>query len=166
MRIAVSALLVILCGLVYSEEPSAEAVNRARDQVKMLDDLYKTAVVLITDKYVHETTDFSAGSAAVALFDAMEKKGHHRVRLLDATGDPYAAKNVAQDEFEKKGIEALRSGKAFIEKVEGTDSGTKYFRALTPVPVVMQKCTMCHPHYADVPKGQIIGVLSYKLEIK
>ena len=64
------------------------AVARARKTVQMLDDIYKNAVVLITDKYVHDEDDFPAGSAAVALFEAISKKGWHQVRLIDATGPP------------------------------------------------------------------------------
>lgn len=51
------------------------AVERTRKQVRMLDDLYKTAVVLITTHYVDEASDLAAGEAAVALFAAMKEKG-------------------------------------------------------------------------------------------
>ena len=40
------------------------AVERTRKTVRMLDDLYKTAVVAITTHYVNDTDDLSAGSAA------------------------------------------------------------------------------------------------------
>jgi len=65
-----------------------KALERTRKTVRMLDDIYKTTMVLITDKYVHDEDDFPAGSAAVALFKSIEKKGWHKVRLLDATGKP------------------------------------------------------------------------------
>src|SRR5262245_62112514 len=65
------------------------APGRTRKQVQMLDDLYKTAIVLVTDNYVDEASDLAAGSAFQKLFDAMRKKGYHDVRLLDATGQPY-----------------------------------------------------------------------------
>src|SRR6185436_4589429 len=71
------------------KEPSTEATQRTRNTVRMLDDVYKTTVVLITDKYVNDEDDFPAGSAAIALFSEIEKKGWHGVRLLDATGKPY-----------------------------------------------------------------------------
>lgn len=146
--------------------PKKEAVDRARDTVKMLDDVYKTAVVLITDKYVHSEEDFPAGSAAVALFQAINEKGWHKAQLLDVTGDPYDAKNVADDDFEKQGIAKIKAGTAFVEAVEKDAEGKLVFRALTPVPVVMEKCVMCHAHYADVPKGQAIGVISYSIPLK
>ena len=49
-------------------------------------------------------SDLPAGTAAIALFDAMKKKGWHEVRLLDATGQPIEEKNAPQDAFE---IEAV-----------------------------------------------------------
>ena len=104
-------------------------------------------------------------TAAIALFDAMKKKGWHEVRLLDASGDPIEDKNTAQDEFEKKAVAALKSGKPYYEQiVEREDE--QYLRAATPIPVVMEKCTMCHENYKDVKKGQAIGALSYTIKIE
>lgn len=87
--LAVAVTLGLLASMPADEKAPAEpAVERTRKTVRMLDDLYKTAVVLITTHYVNDTKDLSAGSAAVALFDAMKKKGWHEVRILDATGEP------------------------------------------------------------------------------
>ncbi|HEV3303166.1 MAG TPA: DUF3365 domain-containing protein [Planctomycetaceae bacterium] len=142
-----------------------EAINRARKQVRMLDDVYKTTVVLITDKYVNNENDFPFGSAAVELFKQISKKGWHDVRLLDATGKPTTEANVAGDDFEREGIKRLRSGQDYVDRVEQRD-GKHYLRAMTPIPVVMKKCIMCHAHYADAKKGQPIGALSYRIEIE
>jgi hypothetical protein len=72
------------------------AVERARKTVRMLDDVYKTTVVLITDKYVNNKKDYPAGRAAKKLFGEISKRGSHEVRLIDATGEPYDARNVAR----------------------------------------------------------------------
>lgn len=141
------------------------AVERARNTVKMLDDVYKTAIVLITDKYVHDQDDFPAGSAAVAWFAAIQEKGWHEVRLLDATGQPYADKNTARDAFEREAIKQLKAGKTFYDEIENK-GGKRYLRAATPVPVVMKKCIMCHDHYADAKEGEPIGLLSYTFPIE
>lgn len=148
-----------------ADPPAPAAVARARKQVEVLDDVYKTAVVLITDKYVNKPEDFSAGSAAKALFDAMKKKGHHEVRLLDATGQPYSDENLPRDAFEKEAVQQLKAGKATFEKVESRADGN-YLRVATSVPVVMKKCTMCHDNYAQVKAGVPIGALSYTLKIE
>src|SRR5690606_7248262 len=117
------------------------AVARSRETVKTLDNIFKQTIVLITDKYVHDESDFAAGSAAVLLFENISGSSNNKVRLIDATGDPYDTENVAKDDFEKEGIKRLIEGAKVHEKVV-TKDGKPFFRALTPVPVVMQKCVM------------------------
>lgn len=141
------------------------AISRTREQVRMLDDIYKTAVVAITEKYVHKESDSPAIVVAMGLFDAMKKKGWHEVRLIDATGSPYDDKNVAKDDFEKAAIKALLSGKESFEQVV-TVSGKQRLRVATAVPVVLEKCTMCHENYKSVKKGVAIGALTYDVPVK
>jgi len=141
------------------------ALERTRNTVRMLDDLYKTAVVLITENYVHGKGELPAGSAAIALFDAMKKKGWHDVRLLDATGAPYEEKNSPRDDFEKAAVQQLRGGKGYHEQVVVRDN-QRYLRAATPIPVVLKKCTMCHEHYKEAKPGEPIGALSYTIKIE
>jgi hypothetical protein len=147
------------------KQPGKAAVERTRDSVKMLDDVYKQAIVLITDKYVNDTDDFAAGSAAVAWFQGVSKTGYHNVRLIDATGMPYEEANVAKNDFEKEGLKKLKGGETFVDEVVMKE-GKPYLRALTPVPVVMKKCIMCHDHYADAKEGEPIGAISYELPIR
>ena len=99
------------------------------------------------------------------LFKNISESGDNKVRLIDATGDPYESENVAKDDFEKEGIKKLKSGAKGHEQVI-TKDGKPYLRALTPVPVVMQKCVMCHAHYADAEEGEPIGAISYTVPIK
>lgn len=141
------------------------ALAAARQQLHMLDDLYKTAIVLITEHYVNKETDLSGATAAKALFSAMKEKGHHEVRLIDATGAPYNDENLAKDKFEKKAVEELKTGKATYEQVETRDDG-RYLRLATAVPVVMDKCVMCHESYKDAKAGEAIGALTYTLKIQ
>lgn len=146
-------------------QPDPQAVQRSRETVQLLDGVYKQAVVLITEKYVHKEDDFPAGSAAVELFRRIGEGGTHQVRLIDATGQPYEPKNVAQDDFERQGIKLLKEGKVYHDEVI-IKEGRPYLRAITPVPVVMKKCVMCHSHYADAKEGEPIGALSYEFPIK
>jgi hypothetical protein len=154
-------------GLARAEkaEKADPALERTRKQVRMLDDLYKTSIVLITENFVAESSDLPAGSAFQALFDAMKEKGWHEVRLLDATGEPYDEDNSPKDDFEKQAVKDLKAGKGWVEKVIEKD-GKRYLRAATPIPVVMEKCVMCHEHYKDAPKGQAIGALGYTVPIE
>lgn len=143
----------------------AAALERTRKTVRMLDDIYKNTVVLITDKYVHKETDYSAGSAAVALFGVMKKNGWHDARLVDLTDQPFEEKNLPKDDFEKAAKKALSGGKPYYEEVVQI-AGVPHLRAATPVPVVSKKCTICHPHYAQAKEGAAIGSLMYTLKIE
>jgi len=139
-------------------------LERTRREVRMLDDLYKGAIVAITQHYVNDKETIPAGTAFKSLFVAVEKKGWHKVRLIDVSGEPYSDENVAEDDFEKMAVKALAAGKANVETIEVRD-GTRHLRVATPIPVVFDKCVMCHDNYADVPKGQAIGALSYTMPI-
>jgi hypothetical protein len=180
--LAVSAIVVVAVALVIIDQtgviaaepttaaeqvdqPDKAAIERSRRHVRMLDNIYKQTIVLITDKYVHDESDFAAGSAAVLLFKNISESGSHQVRLIDATGDPVVSANLARDDFEREGIKRLRDGAGMYDQVQTVD-GKPQLRALTPVPVVMEKCIMCHDHYADVKKGEPIGAISYTIPIE
>ncbi len=141
------------------------AVERSRKITKNLDNIFKQTVVLITSKYVHDESDFAAGSAAVLLFDNISKSSDNKIRLIDATGQPYDEENVARDDFEREAIKRLKAGAKLHEKVVRID-GKPQLRTVTPVPVVMKKCVMCHEHYADAKEGEPIGAISYIVPIE
>ena len=141
------------------------ALKRTRKMVRMLDDIYKTTVVLITEHYIEEDSNLPAGTAAKALFAVIKQKGWHDVQLLDASGEPYDDINSPDDEFEIKAVAKLLGGESYYDEVIEKD-GKRFLRAATPVPVVMKKCIMCHSNYEDVPEGQPIGALSYTLPIE
>ena len=130
----------------------------------MLDDIYKGGIVLITENYVTGDEDLPAGTAFKKLFEAAKKKGWHEVRLVDATGDPYDDENVAVSDFEKRAIKESKAGKAFVEETI-TEDQKRYLLAATPIPVVMEKCTMCHSNYDTEQKGLVIGALTYRVPV-
>jgi len=135
------------------------AIERTREQVRMLDDLYKTAVVLITEHYVNDPGTLSAASAAKALFAAMKKKGWHDSRLVGFTDVLFNAdENSPKDAFERTAKEKLLAGAPAHEEVV-EKQGKRYLRVATQVPVVMEKCVMCHANFKD--KKGAIGALSY-----
>jgi hypothetical protein len=142
-------------------KPDPAAVERAREEVKKLDDLYKTAVVGITKTYVEQQADTPAATVAKALFEAMHQKGHHHARLIDATGKPKNKKNVAETEFEKKAVDEIKGGKTYVEEV-GEKDGKPVFRAGTIVPAVMAQCAVCH----GGKEGRLLGAIVYEVPIK
>ena len=163
--VALLALASVIAGLRpghAAEEPKSDpAVERARRETKMLDELYKNAIVLITKHYVEESSDLPAGSAFKALFQTMKDSGWHEVRLLDGLGQPIEEENLPRDEFEKAAIAAILAGKPSYEQIE-TKDGKRTLRTVTSLPMVMQKCVMCHENYAD---KKIVGGLGYAVPV-
>ena len=141
------------------------AVERTRRQVKMLDDIYKGGIVLITEHYVDGDEDLPAGTAFKKLFETAKQKGWHEVRLVDATGEPYHEENVAISDFEKRAIKELKAGNAFVDETI-TDNEQRYLLAATPIPVVMDKCMICHSNYDIEEKGLVVGALTYRLPVE
>ena len=144
------------------DKDSDPAIERTRRQVKMLDDLYKTTIVFITNTYVESKKDVAAGEIARDLFAAMREKGWHDARLVDATGHPTNDENAAHDGFEKAAIKRLLDGETYVDEIK-TEKDKRYLVAATVVPVVNEKCMQCHPAYKKV--GQVIGAVSYKVPI-
>jgi hypothetical protein len=148
-----------------ADKPKDAALERTRKHTQALDDLYKTAIVLVTENYVKSESDLAAGTAFKLLFEAMKKKGHHEARLIDATGEPYEPANEPADDFEKAAIKAIKGGKASHEQ-EITKDGKRYLRMATIVPVVSKKCIMCHPAYEKAKPGEAIGAIGYVVPIE
>ncbi len=139
------------------------AVTRTRQNIEMLDTLYKTAIVLITDKYVTDPSKFSGASAAKEIFDAMKEAGHHEVRLVGLTDvlvNPGV--NAPKDAFEEAAKEKILGGAATHEEV-ATIEDRRYLRKATAVPVVLERCVMCHANF----KGNdgAIGSLMYTVPL-
>jgi hypothetical protein len=153
---------VMVLARAESPDPSAPAlsVELARREVRMLDDVYKTAVVLINDTFVEDGA--SAGDVAREIFAAIRKKGWHDARLLDATGKPMNKDNVPMNAFEKRAIEQILKGEAYYDEVV-EEQGRKYLRAATVVPVVNAKCIACHPGHKV---GDVLGAIGYKIPVR
>lgn len=152
------------------ETPAADEkkdlpLERARREVRLLDDMYKTSIVLITEHYVNTADDLPAGEAFKLLFSAMESKGWHEVRLIDASGEPLNDENDPKEGFETTAVKEIVGGKAIYDEVVTDKDGKRFLRAATAIPVVMDKCIMCHDNYADLPKGKAIGMVGYKVPI-
>lgn len=142
----------------------ASPEDRVRREIRLLDTLYKGGIVAITTHYVNDEEAIPAGTAFKQLFEAAESNGWHQVRLLDATDNPYNDENSPADKFEKAAVKKLVAGENWVEEIQVRD-GVQHMRVATPIPVVFEKCVMCHDHYEDVKDGQAIGALSYTLPI-
>ena len=144
-----------------SGKPDA-AVERTRQEVKMLDDLFKNMIVLVDGHYVKKPDDFPAATAAKALFAAMKKNQWYDVRLLGLTDVIGDQDDVPRDAFEQTAAKKLLAGDASYEELVET-GGKRYLRVATGVPVVSENCVMCHANFKG-NKGNI-GSLSYTVPV-
>ena len=108
------ALTLILCGIAAlavagspglsapkeeEKKPDEAAVKRARKTVRMLDDVYKQAIVLITDKYVKTKKDYPAGRAAIKWLNDIGKAGHPKTEVAHLSGVSLrSVKRIAEEE--------------------------------------------------------------------
>jgi hypothetical protein len=148
-------------------------VERTKKQLMMLDDLYKTVLVLITEHYVKDPAALleecmrlvtsPAATASKAIFKAMEEKGWHEARLLGYTDVLLnAAENTPKKGFETRAKEKILAGAAnYSEVVE--KEGKRYVQMATALPVVIEKCVLCHSNFKG--KAGAIGALSYKMTV-
>ena len=143
------------------KSPDPASLQRARDQVTMLDDLYKTAVVGINDTYVEQQSGVPAAVVAGKVFHAMRAKGYHNARLVDVTGKPKNDDNAAKTEFEKKAVNEIKSGKPRYEEIAEVD-GKPVLRTATLVPAVNKVCAACH----RAKVGDKLGTIVYEISIK
>ncbi len=161
--IAALLLAAVACLIVSSSRGNPriaedEAVVRTREQVKMLDDLYKNAVVAATDIYKDGPPAIRMGKR---VFEAMDKNGWHSARLVDATGAPLNEANLPVSEFEKRAEEQIKAGKAYYEEIAEKD-GKKRLLAATVVPAVHPRCASCH----GVKEGELLGFIRYDVPVK
>lgn len=155
-------LCVLLCVTGSNGLADDLAVDRTRRQVEMLDDLYKTVVVLITEHYVKDPSILSAASAAKALFAAMEEKEWHEVRSVGFTDIIFNPEHKPKDEFERAAAAKMSAAVTTHEEVV-SEEGKRFLRYATPLPVVMEKCAMCHVNFKD--NKNVIGSLVFKVPV-
>ena len=158
--VAACAGLVMITLANASDDP---AIARTSQQVDMLDTLYKSTIILVTDKYVSDPSKFSGASAAKALFDTMRAEGFHEVRLVGLTDvliNP--AINRPKDDFEIEAKKRLLNGAPTYEEVISID-GKRFLRKATAVPVVLEKCAMCHANFKD--NDGVIGSLMFTVPV-
>jgi hypothetical protein len=157
MAPAALALTIGLPSWASGSAPESDpALERTRAQVKMLDDLFKVAVVDITNRYDVPP----AVKVAKTIFKAAKDKHYFDAKLLDATGSPQNEANAPQDEFEKRAAKAMTDGKTYHEEVVGKGNARR-LRVATVVPAVVQRCAKCH----GVKQGDLLGFLSYDIAI-
>ena len=163
--IGISVGIVTVVGAaepVKTEPQTLLTPDQARREVRLLDDLYKTTIVLMNNTYVKDSNNTAAAEVARDTFAAMQKNKWHEAHWLDATGKPMNADNAPRDDFEKQAIKRLLKGEKYCDEIVG-EGDHKYLRAATVVPVVNNSCLNCHPGHKV---GDVLGGISYKIPVQ
>jgi hypothetical protein len=105
-------------------------IERTRQEIKMLDDLFKNVIVLVDATYVKNPSDVAAATAGKALFAAMKKGGWYDVRLLGLTDVIGDQDDVPRDAFEQTAAKKLVAGAPWYEEVLEKDR-KRYLRVAT-----------------------------------
>ena len=107
--------------------PRAQAATltaeQARREVRLLDDLYKAAIIYMNEVYVEDANSVAAGETARDMFAAMKAKGWHDARLIDATGEPLNEENRPKNAFEKAAVAKILGGETYYDQVVREDGG-------------------------------------------
>ena len=140
---------------------SARNLRRARRETEMLDTLYKTAIVSVTQTYVENDSSTAAITTFQPVLKAMKDGKWHEVRLVDGLCDPINPDNSPKDDFEKRAINEMLAGKERIDAVEKIN-GNDVLRTMTILPMALDKCVLCHENYRG---KKIVGGVSYQVPL-
>jgi len=163
---------ISLSGLVFwnhatGNDPQSDQIEKdrnlrsARRETKMLDTLYKTAIVSVTQTYVVDDSSTAAITTFQPVLKAMKDGKWHEVRLVDGLGEPINPDNSPKDAFEKRAIKEMLAGKESIDSVEQID-GKDVLRTMTILPMALDKCVLCHENYRG---KKIVGGVSYQVPL-
>jgi hypothetical protein len=161
LSLGLAAMLATAGGSFGAEQAAVSSdpeIDRTRQEVKMLDDLFKNMIVLVDETYVKKPDSVAAATAGKALWAALKKGGWYEVRILGLTDVIGDQDDVPRDAFERTAAAKLVAGDKWYEEVSEKD-GKRYLRVATGIPVVSENCLMCHANFKG-NKGNI-GALSY-----
>ena len=119
------------------------AVERTRNPIRVLDDLYQSSIVGSDE---HRAGNFSPTAD---------------VRAVDLSGSPINPSSSPRDRFETAAARRMIQGDEWYEEVVER-GGKRSLRVATPIPFSTRRCVRCHSEYKRYPQGQPIGFLSYR----
>jgi hypothetical protein len=145
------------------EKVDPAAVARARESVRLADDLYKATLINTHQTYGKDKEAPAAELMLKKIFEQMDKRGWHKARLVDATGKPLNKANAAQSAFEKAAVEKIKGGMPYYDEVATQKDGKSVLRAATVMPAALKQCASCH---TGAKQGSPLGAIVYEVPIK
>jgi hypothetical protein len=137
--------------------PVRVSLDEGRRMVRMMDDIYKAAVITTHRMYVQDPGTPAAVIWAKQVVREVHRKGWPEARILAAVERPLNPENYPADPFERQAIQAFRSGKPSFEKVEPGS-----LRYATEIRIDDRTCLTCHVHNRE---GDLLGGVSYRVPL-
>jgi hypothetical protein len=128
--------------------------EEARRMVRMMDDIYRSAVLTTQRMYVHDPGTAAAVTWAKQVMRDLHGKGWPEARIFASTDRPLNPDNKIADDFEREALLAFKQGKSAFEKTEGG-----VFRYASELRVTDKSCLMCHVRNKE---GDLLGGVSYR----
>jgi len=158
-RMIGAAMLILLAGSarVRGKEPgkpvrlSAEEAGRT---VRLLDDVYQSAVINTHKMYVRDPGTPSAVTWAKQVLRDVNGKGWPAARVFAASQRPLNPENDPADAFEEEAVKQFQRGQPVFERLDGD-----VLRYASSIRVVDRSCLTCHVHNRE---GDLLGGISYR----
>lgn len=128
-----------------------------RRQVRMMDDVYKTAVVATHQMYVQDPGTPAAVIWAKQVINKLKGKGWPDARIFATHDRPLNPENAPADSFERNAAAAFKKGKVSYEEVASGE-----LRYATDLRLLDKKCVMCHVRGKP---GDLVGGVSYRVPL-
>lgn len=152
----------VLRAVTAAPKPTAGPIERVslpegRRQVRMMDEVYKTAVVTTHQMYVQDPGTPAAVIWAKQVINKLKGKGWPDARIFATHDRPLNPENAPVDPFERSAAAAFRSGKTSYEQVTPGE-----LRYATDLRLLDEKCVMCHVRNKP---GDLVGGVSYRVPL-
>lgn len=158
----IAAGAALLAGAAFGAEqppavPPPVTLTEGKRMVRMMDDIYKAAVVSTHKMYVQDPGTPAAVIWAKQVIARVRGKGWPDARIFATVERPLNPENHPVDDFERQAIQAFRAGKPSFEKLDG-----KVLRYATDIRILDQGCVKCH---VRAKEGDLVGGVSYRLVV-
>lgn len=119
-------------------ETTTLSVELARDRATVMQNVYKSTLMMLHDRYFHRDKSLLPARAMQDIFSDIEDQSGVEARWISASLEPMSIDNAPESEFEKRAAKEIASGTSPVELVEDD-----YFRRAIAIPLT-GGCLSCH----------------------
>ncbi|TWU17273.1 hypothetical protein Pla52o_52790 [Novipirellula galeiformis] len=114
------------------------SVELARDRATVMQDVYKSTLAMLHDRYFHRDKSLLPARAMQDIFSDIEDQSGVEARWISASLKPMSVDHAPKSEFEKRAAKEIATGSTHVELVEDG-----YYRRALAIPLT-GGCLSCH----------------------